>query len=258
MTSPHLAPDGVGGLLWGPLDEGVLLRRYKRFLADVAMPDGGVVTAHTPNTGAMIGCSEPGRRVWLSRHDKPSRKYRYTLEMIEMPSALVGIDTGVPNRLVKAALLAGALPGFPHPCAVASEVRRGNSRLDLKVSGGGGPDAYIEIKNCTLVEDGVASFPDAVTTRGARHMDELADIARSGGRAVVFILAQRADARRFRPAWHIDPEWGAAVGRAVRAGVELLCHRAELDMSGIRLGPRLPAELGRDSGADAKSERRTR
>lgn len=243
MTSPYLAPDAAGGLLWGQLVEGVLLRRYKRFLADVALPDGSVVTAHTPNTGAMIGCSEPGRKVWLSRHDNPARKYKHTLEMIDMPSALVGVDTGVPNKLVKAALLAGALPEFPHPCAVASEVRHGDSRLDLKVSAEGEPDTYIEIKNCTLVEDGIAYFPDAVTSRGARHMDELAGIARNRERAVVFILVQRADAERFRPADHIDPGWGKAVRDAAQAGVDVLCYRADLDLAGVRLGVRLPIEF---------------
>lgn len=223
--------------------EGTLIRRYKRFLADVAMPGGGMVTAHTANTGAMLGCSEPGRPVWLSVHDAPGRKYKHTLEMIRMPDALVGVNTGVPNKLVRAAALAGVVPEFPFPAEVASEVRCGESRLDLRLSTTEGADVFVEIKNCTLVENGTALFPDAVTVRGARHVEELARLAGSGVGAVIFVLVQRGDAVRFSPADHIDPEWGKALRRAVRKGVELLAYRADLDLTAIRLGARLPVTL---------------
>lgn len=242
-TTDYLSPTPDGGLLWGPLTEGTLLRRYKRFLADVRLADGGETTAHTPNTGAMIGCSEPGRRVWLSRHDTPGRKYQFTLEMIDMPTALVGVNTGVPNRLTAAAAMAGRIADFPRPGRVRREVRMGDSRLDLVIESDGLPDTVVEIKNCTLVEKGTAYFPDAVTARGARHLEELARQAESGRRAVIFILVQRGDAERFRPADHIDPEWGKTLRRVVKAGVTLLAYKAEVSLTGIRMGEKLPAQL---------------
>lgn len=242
MTT-YLSPAPDGGLRWGPLVEARLLRRRKRFLADVELADGTCLTAHTPNTGAMLGCSEPGRRVWLSRHDAPGRKYAHTLEMIEMPSALVGVNTGVPNRLVRSAALAGRIPEFPFPVVATSEVRMGASRLDLRLDGKTSPPVFIEIKNCTLVENGIAFFPDAVTARGSRHLEELEQIAVSGCRAILFVLIQRADAERFSPADHIDPEWGRRLRRALRRGVELLPYRAALNLEGIAVERRLPAFL---------------
>ncbi|MCC8190209.1 MAG: DNA/RNA nuclease SfsA, partial [Planctomycetes bacterium] len=164
----YLVPTPDGGLRWGPLVAGRLIRRYKRFLAEVLLPDGTTVTAHTANTGAMRGCSEPGRTVWLSRHDTPSRKLPYTLEMIDMPESRVGVNTGVPNKLVRAAIAAGRIPELPAPDALRSEVTFGESRLDLLLHHRDAADVYVEVKNCTLVEDGAALFPDAVTARGAR------------------------------------------------------------------------------------------
>lgn len=237
----YLAVTPQGALTWGALLQGTLVRRYKRFLADVELPGGVVVTAHTPNTGAMLGCCEPGRPVWLSDHvEQAARKYRYTLEMIHMPDALVGVNTGVPNRLVKAAALAGAIKEFPYPAEVRPEVRRGDSRLDLLLASPGLPDTLVEIKNCTLAEGGTAYFPDAVTARGAKHLRELAAVARVGERAVIFVLVQRSDAERFSPADHIDPEWGRVLRQVVREGVEVLAYRADLDMQGIAIGTRLP------------------
>lgn len=239
----YLARTKTGGLRWGPLTEGRLVRRYKRFLADVRLADGELAVAHTANTGAMLGCSEPGRRVWLSRHDSPGRKLPYTLEMIEMPSALVGVNTGVPNRLVRAAAEAGRIPELAGPGRVRSEVTRGSSRLDLLIEREGAPDTLVEVKNCTLAENGAALFPDAVTQRGTKHLDELIRLVGEGCRAVIFILVQRADATRFSPADHIDPAWGAKLREALAAGVELLPYRARLDLRGIRLDRRLPADL---------------
>ena len=236
----YLSPTPDGGLYWGPLIEARLVRRYKRFLVDVELTDGTPLTAHTANTGSMLGCSEPDRRVWLSRHDQPHRKYAHTLEMIEMPSALVGVNTGVPNRLVKAAALAGRIAGFPFPARVSCEVRHGESRLDLLLEKEGEPPTFVEIKNCTLAENGTASFPDAVTARGARHLEELANVVREGKRAIIFILIQRADVVRFLPADHIDPEWGRALRRVLAEGVELLAYRADLNCETISLGERVP------------------
>ncbi len=240
---PYLSPTPDGGLYWGELVEGVLLRRYKRFFADVRLTNGEEVIAHTPNTGSMKGCSEPGRKVWLSRHDDPKRTLKFTLEMIDMPGAVVGVNTGVPNRLVKAAALAGRIPGLPHPATVRSEVRCGDSRLDLMLTPESGPEILIEIKNCTLCECGAASFPDAVTARGARHLEELARLAGEGRRAIIFVLVQRSDAASFSPADDIDPEWGRMLRRVLGQGVELMVHRAEFDLDAIRVGPALPAKL---------------
>lgn len=240
----YLAPDGNGGLLWGGLVEGTLIRRYKRFLADVELAGGGQITAHTANTGAMLGCSEPGRRVWLSRHDSATRKYPHTWEMIEMPTSIVGVNTAVPNRLVKAAIAAGRIPELPADATIKSEFSYGESRLDLVLSPRSGPDIFVEIKNCSLVEDGVAYFPDAVTVRGAKHVRELAGIAQSGRRAVVFILVQRTDAARFSPADHIDPGWGKALREALRLGVELVVYEARLDTTGIAVARTLPLAFG--------------
>ncbi|MCD7896149.1 MAG: DNA/RNA nuclease SfsA [Planctomycetaceae bacterium] len=236
-------PAADGSLVWPePLTEGVLVRRYKRFLADVTLQDGSLVTAHTANTGAMLGCSEPGRPVWLSRHDRPGRKYPYSLEMIRMPSAMVGVNTGIPNRLVEAAVAAGAVAELPRPDALRREVRRGASRLDLLLETAG-RETLVEIKNCTLVENGAALFPDAVTVRGARHLEELATLAANGCRAVIFIVVQRSDAEWFNPADAIDPHWGRTLRRVVAAGVELLAYRAEVTPGRIALADRLEARL---------------
>ena len=244
LLSGYLAPTLVGGLRWGPLIRGRLLRRYKRFLADVELESGETVTAHTANTGTMLGCSEPGRPGWLSHHDLPTRKLKYTLEMIEMPTALVGVNTGVPNRLVKAAARAGRISELGRPVEVAAEVKRGDSRLDLLLRyDDGGPDALVEIKNCSLVEDGTAFFPDAVTERGKKHLEELTAIAEAGERAVIFILAQRGDAQRFSPADHIDPAWGKTLRHALRSGVELVAYRAEVTVEDIGIGRALPVAL---------------
>lgn len=240
----YLEPTRQGALKWGALSQGTLVKRYKRFLADVVLDDGTLVTAHTANTGAMLGCSEAGRRVWLSDHEgRGKRKYRYTWEMIEMPDAVVGVNTGVPNRLVRAAAGAGAIPEFPHPAEIRSEVRLGDSRIDLHLRGKDMRPVWVEIKNCSLVENGVGFFPDAVTARGAKHLGELAGAAANGDRAIIFILVQRGDADAFSPADHIDPEWGRKLREVLAAGVELLAYRADLDSRRVAIGKRLPVKL---------------
>lgn len=243
-TRPYLSPTPDGGLYWGALTRGTLVRRYKRFLADVTLADGSTVTAHTANTGTMLGCSEPGRPVWLSRHDdKPDRKYPFTLEMIRMPGTLVGVNTGVPNKLVKAAVAAGNIAELPPPDEMAGEVRRGESRLDVWLGYAGRADTLVEVKNCSLVEGGTAYFPDAVTARGARHLEELAKLAAAGERAVIFLLVQRGDAERFSPADHIDPVWGRTLRRVLAEGVEILAYRAAPTLTSVRIDRRLPVVL---------------
>ena len=224
--------------------EGTLVKRYKRFLADVEVC-GQVITAHTPNTGRMLGCSEPGRPVWLSSHESPGskRKYPHTLEMISMPTALVGVNTMVPNQLVAQAATYGRINQLSPPLTTEREVTFGQSRLDLRFTEHSGRVTVVEVKNCTLAEGGTAFFPDAVTTRGFKHLEELAILAESGLRAAIFILVQRTDAHQFSPADHIDPAWGGKLREVLKRGVELWVYQAKLDLEKISLGASLPVVL---------------
>jgi len=222
---------------------GRLLRRYKRFLVDVRLDDGREVTAHTPNTGSMLGCSTPGSRVYLSEADRPERKLKFTLEMVRVGRIYVGVNTLLPNRLVPDAVAARAIPELCRHDAIRREVKVGDSRLDLLLCGPGSRRTYVEIKNVSLVQAGVALFPDARSERGRRHLEELARLRRRGHRAVIFYLVQRADAELLRPAEAIDPEYAAALRRAVRRGVEPLAYRARVRRDGIRIERRVPVEV---------------
>lgn len=244
MGSAAPRAGAADGLRWPPLTRGRLIGRRRRFLADVRLDTGEQVTAHCPNTGSMAGCSEPGRPVYLSRHDDPRRKYPFTWELIRMPGSLVGVNTLLPNRLVHRALAAGGLSEFGPAVEVAREVTvGGRSRLDLCVTGADGRQCFVEIKNCTLVENGTALFPDAVTARGLKHIEALAALAGKGHRAVMFYLVQRMDAVRFRPADHIDPAYGRRLREAAAAGLEILCYDVRLDTRRIWINRRLPCEL---------------
>lgn len=221
---------------------GRLLRRYKRFLADVELEDGQQVTAHTPNTGSMLGCAEPGSRVWLSISDNPARKYRYSWELVEsLGGVMVGINTGLSNRLVEEAIRDGTVAELQDYPDIRREVRYGaeNSRIDLLLEGDG-PPCFVEVKNVTLVERGTAYFPDAVSARGSKHLRELAAVVRQGGRGVIFFCIQRQDASRLCPADHIDAVYGQTLRHALRAGVEALAYRAEVVATGIRLVQGVP------------------
>jgi len=232
------------GLRWPRLYRGRLIKRYKRFLADVSLDSGQIVTAHCTNSGRMTGCNQPGRPVYLSLHDNPKRKLKYTWEMIEMPTSLVGVNTLVPNRLVAKALEIGQVPELAAYDTVAREVRVGKgSRLDLKLTGLGVPDAFVEIKNCTLVDSGCARFPDAPTTRGQKHLRELARLKADGARAVIFFLIQRTDARRFGPADEIDPDYGGILRDVVEKGVETIAYDVAISTQGIGLRQALPCVL---------------
>jgi sugar fermentation stimulation protein A len=232
------------GLRWPRLYRGRLIKRYKRFLADVALDSGQIVTAHCTNSGRMTGCNQPGRPVYLSLHDHPKRKLKYTWEMIEMPTSLVGVNTLVPNRLVAKALETGQVPELAAYETVAREVRVSkDSRLDLKLTGRGLPDAFVEIKNCTLVESGYARFPDAPTTRGQKHLQELARLKAGGARAVIFFLIQRTDARHFGPADDIDPAYGGILREVVEKGVEAIAYDVAISTQGIGLRRALPCVL---------------
>ena len=244
MISKKKHADRVGVLEWPKLVRGTLVKRYKRFLADVRLDNGKIVTAHCPNTGSMTGCSESGQPVYLSRHDNPKRKLKYTWELIEMPTSLVGVNTLVPNRLVSLSAAAGLISELAGYETVEREVKVGNnSRLDLRLSNGEKDRCYIEIKNCTLVENGVARFPDAVTTRGLKHLNELENLVDSGCRCVMFYFIQRMDARVFEPADQIDPDYGKNLRRVVNRGVEILIYDVAMDLAGIKLNRKIPCSL---------------
>lgn len=231
-------------MLLPPLIKGTLIRRYKRFLVDVKLKNGHIVTAHCPNTGSMLGCCEPGQLVYLSRHNSSTRRLTYTFELIEMPASLVGVNTAVPNRLVREAILGEKIAALAGYHTVRSEVRYGNrSRIDLLLEGYRDTQCYIELKNCSLVEDGVACFPDAVTARGLKHLLELKHEVLRGNRCVIFYVVQRTDASLFKPADHIDPAYGRALRDAVRCGVEIMVYDVTIDTKKIELHKPLPHEL---------------
>jgi len=232
-----------GRLEWPRLVKGTLLKRYQRFKADVLLDDGKTVTALCPNTGSMLTCSEPGRTVYISCHDKPSRKLKYTWEMIEMPGSLVGINTGVPNRLVKLSIETGRIKELTGFDSIRPEVGYGiGSRIDILLEGKG-QRCFVEIKNCTLVKDAIAYFPDAVTSRGLKHLRELQKEVSVGNRAVMFYLVQRMDAKEFRPAVHIDPDYGNELKKAAETGVDILVYDVAIDHEGVSINKRLPFKM---------------
>lgn len=237
--------DGVsGGLIWPPLVCGTLLKRYKRFIAEVQLEGAEPVTAHCPNSGSMQACAEVGRRVYLSRHDDPRRKLKYTWQLIQMPTSLVGVNTQVPNRLVQTAVSCGKVPELSGYTAVRPEVKTSpHTRLDLKLTAEGRRDCFVEIKNCTLVKEQVACFPDAVTARGLKHLEELQVLAAAGSRSVMFYLIQRMDATVFRPADHIDAAYGKKLRQVIEQGVEMLVYDVTVDLEKIVLRRRVSVEL---------------
>jgi sugar fermentation stimulation protein A len=232
------------GLQWPPLIKGTLIKRYKRFLADIALQDGGTVTAHCPNSGSMAECSLPGAPVYLSTHDSPKRKLKYTWELIRMPSSLVGVNTLVPNQLVARAAADQSIPSLAGYARVDTEVKvDAHTRLDLRLSDAKEPDCYVEVKNCTLVTNGLALFPDARTIRGQKHLETLARLKNDGARALMFFVVQRADARRFAPAEVIDPEYSRCLRQVMAQGVEIVVYDVAIDLQGIALNRMLPLDL---------------
>ena len=224
------------------LVEGRLIRRYKRFLADIQLGDS-VVTAACPNTGSLMGCCEAGNRVWLSESDSATRKYRHTWEIVEVGKVMVGINTGLPNALVAEAIADGTiaeLAGYP---AMRREVAYGEekSRVDLVLGGGTREECYVEVKNVTAAASkGVALFPDCVSERGSRHLRELIRLKEQGLRPVQLYCVQRGDVREVRPADGIDHEYGRTLRDAIAAGVEVLAYRARISTTEVRLAERIP------------------
>jgi sugar fermentation stimulation protein A len=228
---------------------GTLLKRYKRFLADVTLEDGENVTAHCPNPGSMLGLNAPGSEVWLSPARNPERKLRYSWELVRFDGRLVGINTGHPNKLVEEAVANAAIAELGGYASVRREVRYGkNSRIDLLLAGEGRPDCYVEVKNVTLKRDntsdgGPAEFPDSVTKRGAKHLVELSDMVAAGNRAVMVYVVQREDCDSFRLAGDIDPGYAEAFAAARAAGVEAICYTCKIGLDGIHIAAPLPISL---------------
>jgi len=222
--------------------EGRLLRRYKRFLADIQL-EGSVVTAACPNTGSLMGCCEAGSRVWLSESDSATRKYRHTWELVEVGKVMVGINTGLPNALVSEAIgdgTIGELAGYP---VLRREVAFGEerSRVDIVLEHPDRAPCYVEVKNVTAAASkGVALFPDCVSERGAKHLRELIRLKAQGLRPVQIYCVQRGDVREVRPADGIDHEYGRMLREAISAGVEVLAYRAKVTPGEIRLAQRIP------------------
>ena len=227
-----------------PLIEACLLRRYKRFLADVELEDGTVMTAHCPNSGSMRGCVGQGWPVMLSTSDNPNRKYPHTLEMVQNGACWIGINTQRANQIVEEAIRGGSISELLDFDELRREVRLGEkSRIDL-VLDSPARRTWIEVKNVTFVDaDGRYAFPDAVTDRGAKHLRELTTAVATGDRAVMFYLIQRSDGEGFTIADDIDPTYGEELRRAMANGVEVLAYRAEVNPEEIRVAERIPVEL---------------
>lgn len=223
-----------------PLTEGVLIKRYKRFLADIRLQDGSIITAHCPNTGTMLGCSTPGSAVYLTKSNNPTRKYPYTLEMTQVGTTWVGVNTGRTNKLVVEALLKGQIAEFANIDAVKTEVKTScHTRLDIQIIKGT-ESTFIEVKNCSLAINGCAMFPDAVTSRGTKHLHELIRLVEEGFKSTIFFLVQRMDADRFSPANDIDPNYGKTLRLAIASGVQVLVYQAQVSPEGIHVVHALP------------------
>ena len=224
-----------------PLIPGRLVRRYKRFLADVVLDGAGQVTAHCPNPGRMVGLDAPGTRVWVSRAANPARALPLTLELVEADGGLVGINTIHPNRLVEEAIVAGSILELQDYEVIRREVRYDERcRIDLLLQHHGRPDCFVEVKNVHLKRTAGAEFPDAVTARGAKHLGALARQVAAGARAVVIYVVQRTDCADFRIAADIDPVYAAGFRAALAAGVEAACYACEISLDGVRLARPLP------------------
>ncbi|WP_243611502.1 DNA/RNA nuclease SfsA [Shimia aestuarii] len=222
-----------------PLVPAVLIRRYKRFLADARLEDGREVTAHCANPGSMMGLATPGSRIWLEPNDDPKKKLKYGWRLVEHADGhYTGVDTSVPNRALKSALRAHAIPELADYPLVRPEVKYGEkSRIDFLLSGDGKPDLYVEVKSVTLSRrPGLAEFPDSVTARGAKHLSELQAMIAEGHRAMMLYLVQRTDATSATLAADIDPAYAAAFDAARAAGVEVLAYGCRISPQEIEIG----------------------
>jgi sugar fermentation stimulation protein A len=218
-----------------PVIFGTLIKRYKRFLADVELEDGNVITVHCPNTGRMTTCAEPGWRVALSDSHNPKRKYRFTWELVHNGRCWICVNTGRANQMAFEAVENGIIPELAGYAEVIREQKFGNSRFDLLLRNGEDL-CYVEVKNVTLLaDDGCYAFPDAVTERGRKHLNELVEVVKAGHRAAMLYVIPRSDGTTFRAAHEIDPQYAAALEVAKDAGVEVYAWHAEVSPEGLRL-----------------------
>ena len=211
------------------------MKRYKRFLADVELPDGEIITVHCANSGSMKGLTEPGNRAWISDSENPKRKLRFSLEMLEVDGVMVGINTNHPNKLSREAIEAGRIPALSEFDNLRTEVKYGkNSRIDILLETNEGPDIFVEVKNVHYMRNkGIHEFPDSVTARGAKHLDELANEVNAGSRAAMLYVIQRNDGDVFKLAKDLDPQYADAFERASKAGVEAYAVRCDVTPVGI-------------------------
>jgi sugar fermentation stimulation protein A len=224
------------------LIHGTLIKRYKRFLADVKLDDGTEVVAHCTNSGSMKSCLENGAEVYLSPVSAPKRKTKFTWEMIKINGDWVGINTGNPNKLAFEAISAGLIPGLEGYTTVKREVKFGDSRFDIFAENEN-EKCFTEVKNVTLKEGKYALFPDAVTIRGQKHLNTLIEVKNKEMRAVMLYIIQRSDVEVFAPAWEIDPVYSETLKRAVDSGVEVIPVMAKVTPETIELGEILPLEI---------------
>jgi len=219
---------------------GILIKRYKRFLADISLADGSELTVHCPNSGSMRGCATPGSPVILSKAKNTNRKYAWTLEMVQHNGIWIGVNTGMTNKIVREALENGMVDDFGRIESVQAEVKVSDkSRLDFLVQTENGP-VYIEVKNCSLVENNTAMFPDAATARGTKHLLELERLLQDGTGAAVLFCVQRADGRCFRPAGEIDPLYAETLRRVQQNGVRILVYRALVQPESVTITGKIP------------------
>ncbi len=224
---------------------GRLIRRYKRFLADVELANGEALTVHCPNTGAMTGCAEPGSRVWLSESHNERRKYRHTWEIVETPAGMVSVNTGRANALVGEAIETGVLQEFSGALTVRAEAKipEGNGRFDFLVRSTGGC-AWVEVKSTTLwMAEGMGAFPDAVSARALKHLDALITRVRAGDRGVLIFCAQHCGIEAVRAAAEIDPAYAQRLREAADLGVEIAAYGCRTDLHSMQINRRLPVLL---------------
>lgn len=228
-----------------PLMQGTLIKRYKRFMADITLADGSQLTLHCPNTGSMKNCNEPGSAVWFSDSGNPKRKYRHSWELVAVGNnAVAGINTGRANALVKEAIAEQRIPQLAGYDSIRSEVKYGeeNSRIDLLLEKEG-EQCFVEVKNLTLGEGDIGYFPDAVTERGRKHLRELETMVQQGHRAVLFFCVQHTGVSVAKPADHIDPQYGVALRQAHAAGVEVMAWQWNLSAAEFTIARALPVDL---------------
>ena len=225
-----------------PLARGVLVQRYKRFFADVALDSGEAVTAHCPNPGAMLGLNRPGLVAWVSASDNPKRKLAHTLELVEVDGGLVGINTMWPNKLTAEALAAGVISELAGYTTVRPEVKYGAaSRVDFLLTAPDRPACWLEVKNVHLSRTkGLAEFPDCVAARSSRHLKELEAMVAAGDRAVVLFVVQRTDCEGFSACAELDPVFARGLDQAAEAGVEVLVYACEITTSGVSIARPIP------------------